>query len=104
MKPRKYRNKICYVFGNKFDSKKEALRYIELKEQENLKSISNLRLQVKYAIVVNNVKICTYIADFVYTDKKGTTIIEDVKGVRTPVYKLKKALMLATHGICILES
>ena len=46
---------------------------------------------------------CEYIADFVYTDKDGNTIVEDAKGVRTPEYKIKRKLMLYRHGIKIKE-
>lgn len=64
--------------------------------------ISDLRLQVPYEIIVNGQKICKYIADFVYT-KNGNVVVEDVKGFPTAVYKLKKKLMKAVHGIEIQE-
>jgi hypothetical protein len=46
---------------------------------------------------------CKYIADFVYRDRDGNRVVEDCKGFRTPVYKLKKKLMLHVHGIRIVE-
>ena len=44
-----------------------------------------------------------YIADFVYRDKDGNEVVEDVKGVRTRVYVIKRKLMLWRHGIRIRE-
>ena len=64
--------------------------------------ISDLRLQVPYVITVNGLKICKYVADFVYIDK-GYEVVEDVKGMKTPTYNLKKKLMKAVHGIEIQE-
>lgn len=46
---------------------------------------------------------CEYVADFVYKDGHGRTVVEDAKGYRTDVYKLKKKLMLYVHGIEIME-
>jgi hypothetical protein len=45
----------------------------------------------------------TYIADFTYFEKDGQQVIEDVKGVRTPVYRLKKKIIEAEYGIAITE-
>lgn len=102
----KYKNKITFVDGIKFDSKAEAKRYMELKFLESAGRISNLQRQVRYQIVVNNMKITTYIADFVYTDDKGHQVVEDQKGGKatmTPLYRVKKKLMKAVHGIDIKE-
>nr|DAL18325.1 MAG TPA_asm: Endonuclease [Caudoviricetes sp.] len=44
----------------------------------------------------------TYLADFVY-EKGSQTIVEDVKGMKTDVYKIKRKLMLYFHGIKIKE-
>ncbi len=48
-------------------------------------------------------KIATYVADFVYQDKEGNVVVEDVKGYRERIYLMKKRLMLACHGIEIVE-
>lgn len=64
--------------------------------------ISNLRLQVPYQITVNGMKVCKYVADFVYEDK-GVEIVEDVKGMKTPIYNLKKKLMKAVFGVVVSE-
>lgn len=65
--------------------------------------ISNLKRQVRFIIAVNGHKICTYIADFTYTEN-GIEVTEDVKGYPTPEYRLKKKLMLAVHGVEIRET
>ena len=46
---------------------------------------------------------CSYIADFVYTDRDGNTVVEDTKGVRTKEYVIKRKLMLERFGIRIVE-
>jgi hypothetical protein len=91
------------VDGIVFASKREASRYSELKLLEAAGEIFDLKLQPKFPIVVNKQKICTYIADFEYELSDGTKITVDVKGVKTPVYRLKKKLMKACFGIEITE-
>jgi hypothetical protein len=100
----KYRNKKTEIDGIMFDSKKEASRYLTLKLLEQLGEITNLELQPKYEFKLNNTKICTYRADFRYKDKGGEVIVEDVKGYKTSMYRLKARLMLAFHGITIKET
>lgn len=107
MRKSKYGNKRTIVDGISFSSKREAKRYCELKLLEKCGKISNLRCQARYPLVVKGVKICTYVADFVYhdilTSDIGIRVVEDVKGVKTPAYKLKKKLMLAVYSIEIVE-
>lgn len=86
----KYKNIRCEVDGIRFDSRKEANHYCELKLLEKAGAITDLKLQVKFTLHAG----IKYIADFTYTEN-GKTIIEDVKGVRTAVYRLKKKLMAA---------
>lgn len=99
----KYRNVKCVYDGLKFDSKKEAQRYAELKLLEKCGAIRNLKTQVKFCIVPKtekNRRARFYIADFVYTEK-GVQTIEDVKSPitrRNPVYSLKKALVLVNYA------
>lgn len=79
-----------------FASKKEAARYGELKLLAKAGKIRNLELQPKFPLVVNGTKVCTYIGDFSYfEDNKAVT--EDVKGMKTPTYRLKRRLLLAIH-------
>jgi len=66
--------------------------------------IINLELQPKFPIEVNGIKICTYIADFRYKERDGTEVVEDCKGFKTDVYRLKKKLVKAIYGIEILET
>ena len=91
------------VDGILFDSKKECLRYGELKILQKVGEITELELQPKFSCVVNGKKVCKYIADFRYTTPSGE-VIEDVKGVKTTVYRLKKKLVEALFGIEITET
>ena len=102
-KANKYRAIKTTVDGITFASHKEAMRYQELMLLLHSNNIQNLRLQVNYPIVINGVKVCSYVADFVYISN-GKEVVEDTKGVRTPYYKLKKKLMKAIYGIEIFES
>lgn len=100
----KYGNKKTTIGGKIFDSKKEALRYVQLKEMENKGEIKDLQLQVKYCFVYNGVKIASYVADFAYLKKDGQSVVEDVKGFKTNIYRLKKKMMRAFFGISIMET
>jgi hypothetical protein len=100
----KYRNIKTEVDGILFDSQREALRYKELLLLERQGKICDLELQPVFRIVVNGKKIAKYIADFRYRDRcTSTTVIEDVKGMRTSVYQLKKKLVEALYNIQIIE-
>ena len=96
-KQNKYHNKKVEYDGIKFDSVKEKNRYIGLKQLERLGVIQNLQRQVKYELQPSfklngkTIRSITYIADFVYI-QDGVEIIEDVKGMRTKEYLLKKKL------------
>ena len=92
------------VDGIVFASKKEAKRYNELKILIMVDEITSLTIQPEYPIVINGHKICVYIADFKYWDRrKNAWVVEDVKGMKTPVYKLKKKLTQAMYKIKIVE-
>jgi len=103
-KASKYRNVKTESSGIVFDSKKESKRYEELKLMERAGEIRNLTLQPKYPIIVEGIKICVYRADFTYQTKQGQTVVEDVKGIRTQAYGIKKKLMRAVYSIEILET
>lgn len=98
--------------GTVFDSKKELLRWETLLWMSKVGKIRNLRRQVSYDLVVCDIKICKYIADFVYEEKRDlrpewSEIVEDVKSEITqklPVYRLKKKLMKAIYNIEIRET
>lgn len=103
----KYRNKKT----DGFDSKKEARRAAELRLLEKQGMIKSLRFQVNYELLACQrgldgmviERTVMYRSDFTYIDSVGRTIVEDVKGVRTPLYILKRKLMLWVHGIQITE-
>ena len=103
MNKNKYRAVKTEVDGIVFDSKREAARYMQLMLLERAGKISHLELQPVYDCIVNGKKICSYKADFRYFTKTGN-IVEDVKGVKTPIYRLKKKLVEALYaGVTILE-
>lgn len=104
----KYHAKKVELDGMVFDSMKEAARWRELVLEQRAGAIKDLRRQVKYELipahkgVVRSERACAYIADFTYY-RGGEFIVEDVKGVRTEVYKIKRKLMAAKYGIEIRE-
>jgi hypothetical protein len=100
----KYGNNVTEVDGYTFASKAEATRYGELKLLAKAGAITDLAIHPSWDLPVNGVIVGRYVGDFVYSDvKTGKLTVEDVKGVRTPVYKLKKRLLLAIHGLEIAE-
>lgn len=108
----KYGNEKVELDGHKFDSKKEARRYAELKLMEKAGEIKDLELQKPYVIQPSffdrqgkRQTAIKYVSDFTYTDKNGNVIIEDVKSPATRkdrVYRLKKKMM-AYLGLEITE-
>lgn len=118
----KYGAKKVVRDGITFDSAKEARRFGELSLLQRAGEIFDLQTQVKYVLIpaqkepdttdrrgrLTKGKLLerevTYRADFVYRDKDGNTIVEDVKGMRTKDYIIKRKLMLWVHGIKIKET
>ena len=99
----KYKAVKTEVDGIVFDSKREAARYMELRLLERAGKISHLELQPAFECRIDGKKICTYKADFKYFTAKEC-VVEDVKGVKTPVYRLKKKLVEALYpGVKIQE-
>lgn len=94
-----------------FDSKKEANRYKQLLILQQAGKISDLQRQRRILLQDSftnangeHVRPIYYIADFVYIDNETQkTIVEDVKGMRTDVYKLKKKLFEKKYNIAIKE-
>ena len=105
----KYHSKKTVVDGIQFDSANEAKRYTRLRDMQEAGEIEGLRLQVPFELLPSfeceGVKYrgMKYIADFVYY-RNGVRVVEDVKGVKTPEYKLKKKLMAYLNHINIKES
>lgn len=118
-KKSKYGNRKVVRDGIKFDSEREAARFSELKVLRSMGKIRNLRLQTNFTLVEGyttiegeRIKPMVYRADFVYEratepDCNGTVYwlreVEDVKGMRTKEYQLKKKLMREKYGITIRE-
>lgn len=101
--PRKYRNTPTHLNGQRFDSKGEARRWQDLQLLERAGQITSLRRQVSHRLEVNGTLIAFYRSDFEYVER-GKHVVEDFKGVRTPEYRIKRALMKACHGIEIFET
>ena len=107
----KYFNKKVIVDGIKFDSKKEANRFKELKLLKRSGLIKELELQKVFELqpkYINNkgehIRAITYKCDFFYYDnEKEQYIVEDTKGFRTEVYKLKKKLFEYTYPDLTIE-
>lgn len=119
----KYHAQKTFFNGIWFDSAREADRYAELLLLQRAGKISDLRRQVKYVLIPAQYeyyerygkngkrlkdgkrcveKECAYIADFVY-EENGKTVVEDVKGMRTKEYLIKRKLMLWVHGVRVRE-
>lgn len=99
----KYGNKRTVIDGITFASKREARRYQELKLLEQVGEIQDLVLQPSFDLIVQGGKIVgRYFADFKYRIG-NKVVIEDSKGARTDVYRLKKRIVEAVHGIKINE-
>lgn len=117
----KYGNRKVTYLGIEFDSMKEANRYAALLMLQRAGEISELKTQVPFELVPAQFepdtvgprggirrgacieKAVSYVADFVYKDKQGQTVVEDTKGFRTADYIIKRKLMLYVHKIKILE-
>lgn len=113
-KPPKYGNRKVTVGGETFDSQREYDRYCQLRLMEKAGLIKELRRQVKFVLIPSqkkNGKVaereCAYYADFVYLEKVGLgewqTVVEDAKGMKTEVYKIKKKLMRYVYGYEVKE-
>lgn len=96
----KYNNKKTVIDGFEFDSKLEAKRYNELKILLRSGVISDLTLQKVFLLqdgfiyAKKKERPITYVCDFYYKDRLGNEIVEDAKGFKTDVYKIKRKLFL----------
>lgn len=108
----KFHARATWVNGRRFASAKEAGRYRELLLLERAGAISDLEIQPKFPLTCGgepvllksrrcpNGRKATYYADFRYFDvAQQRHIVEDVKGMDTPVSKLKRAMVAAEHGV-----
>ncbi len=118
----KYHSQKVSIAEEIFQSKKEARRWLELKNMEANGLISGLQRQKKFVLIPAQYEEGTrgprggykrgkllerevaYYADFVYFDEhEKDFVIEDAKGVRTPEYVIKRKLMLWLNGYQIRE-
>ena len=101
----KYHAKRTTVGNKTFDSRKEANRFVELTLMEKAKEIQDLKTQVKFPLIKKSPhgREIAYKADFVYY-QDGKMVVEDTKGFRTDVYKLKKRIMAELYNIDIKET
>lgn len=117
----KYGNRKVTYLGLEFDSMKEVNRYAALLMLQRAGEISELKTQVPFELVPAQFepdtvgprggirrgacieKAVSYVADFVYKDRQGQTVVEDTKGFRTADYIIKRKLMLYVHKIKISE-
>lgn len=101
----KYNAKKTEIDGIVFDSKAEAKRYAELKLLERAGEITHLQLQPKFELQPKfkkdgkTYRAITYTADFIYCDtlNGGQAVVEDVKGVRTQQFELRRKLFEYKH-------
>ncbi len=91
------------VDGVVFASKRESQRYAALKLLVNLGRITDLKLQPRFVLQEafqdaqgHRHRAIEYVGDFSYLDG-GKRVVEDVKGMKTPAYRLKVKLLLARH-------
>jgi len=102
------------VVGRWFGSLKEARRCVALMQLERAGMIAELELQVRFELSIMRldgevIRLGEYRADFRYRDMQNTPhivvekVIEDTKGMRTPLYRWKKAHFEAQYGLTILE-
>jgi hypothetical protein len=105
----KYHAEKTTVDGITFDSRAEAKRWQTLCMLEKAGQISNIKRQVAYQLApgvkllgeTRNRPAIRYVADFAYLDKWGREVVEDVKGMDTPMSRLKRHLMATTLGVFV---
>lgn len=103
----KYHSTKINCADGKFDSGLEYKRWIYLKTLEQTGEIKNLVRQVPYTLIPSQYKDgkclyreCKYLSDMEYdVVATGEHIVEDVKGMILPVFRLKQKLMFYTFGV-----
>lgn len=98
----KYHNQPTEAYGIRFDSKAELRRYEQLRLLEQAGEIADLTVHPRYELLpahtINGKReraIC-YEGDFAYI-VDGRRVCEDVKGVETQAFRLKRRLMAERH-------
>jgi len=90
--------------GRVFDSKREMMRYHELRMREMAGDITHLSLQPVFTLLPKTttkrttIRAITYRLDFTYFETTtGEWVAEDVKGYATEVYRIKRKLFEAYY-------
>lgn len=108
----KYHNKPCQIGAEKYRSQREAKRHQDLLMLQRAGHIAGLTREVPFvlapAVRIEGEKrarpAVRYVADFIYSDARtGRIVVEDAKGMQTPVYRLKKHLLATVHNIHVKE-
>ena len=105
-KKRKYNNVVTEVDGLRFDSKREAARYLSLRDDVQRGAIRDLEIHPRFPLVVRGENCGDYVGDFAYIGADGSRHVEDVKSAATrklPTYRLKARLVWALYGLRIEE-
>jgi len=93
--------------GVVFASKREMMRYAELKNLQRSGVIADLELQPAYPVEIAGKHYCTYTADFRYRETgTGALVIEDIKSsgtTRDTAYRLRVKAAQLFHGIKVRE-
>lgn len=98
----KYRNKRCEMDDIKFDSLRERNYYANLRRMEIAGLIRKLQVHPRYPIIINKHKVCDVVLDFSFECvKSGIVSHVDVKGMDTPVSRLKRKMVEAQYGILV---
>ncbi|MFF2449341.1 DUF1064 domain-containing protein [Neobacillus sp. NPDC058068] len=103
MAANKYGNKQVIVDGHKFDSIAESKYYGQLQWLKQAKQIKDFKLQPRFLLLESykkngkTVRKTEYVADFEIHNLDGSVEIIDVKGVETPVFRLKKKMFEARY-------
>jgi hypothetical protein len=100
----KFHNTKVTIDGLSFDSLGEASHFVVLEAKLRRGEIKNLVCHPSFELKIGSVRIGKYTADFSY-EQDGVTIVEDYKAsaTKTEAYGLRKKLMLALHGIKVIE-
>ena len=108
----KYHAIPTVIDGIRFASKAEAARYAELRLLEQAGAIKELECQPKFRLYAPErggsfgrfAHVGDYVADFRYRQgPRGILVIEDVKGMKTALYRWKKRHFEAQYGLSITE-
>ena len=109
----KYHNEKTVLYGETFDSKHEAARWLTLRDLQRKGKIFNLKRQVRFELIPRQKaegkteQSVTYVADFTYEKPDGTFVVEDAKGMKRgtayAVFVIKRKLMLWVHHIVVKE-